>query len=102
MTTLRQIVSVIAFVVVALSMSACATTPPPNPPPPGEATCADACKRMKELSCDAADPTPEGMSCEALCLEISSSELLSWDVECMVRAKSCDAVDACQVVTSEQ
>lgn len=81
-----------------LLLAACPhPTPPPNPPP-GQLTCRDACKRMEELKCPAAKPTPEGSTCLDLCENAQSSELIVWKLDCMVSATSCDALDTCTVV----
>jgi hypothetical protein len=61
-----------------------------------EAGCAAACDHLRALHCPAAVPTPEGATCEDVCVTVQRSGILTWDLECRARAASCDAIDACE------
>ena len=70
---------------------------PPRPvPPPGAATCADVCKRYEALGCAAAKPTPKGTPCAEVCENLQSSGVLKFNLECRVRAATCEAADRCE------
>ena len=80
----------------------CSPTPSPTPYPTtttftrtNPATCADACKRLGELGCSAAKPTPRGKTCEEVCENAEQSGLALWGTACMVRATSCAEADTC-------
>lgn len=82
----------------ALLLTACThTAPPPPNPPPGDATCADVCARYDALHCPAAQPTPEGATCLDVCRSLQSSAIVAWDLNCRVRAMSCDEADRCEI-----
>lgn len=68
---------------------------PPVPPIDG-ATCDTACDRLRELGCEAAQPTPAGESCEAVCENVQASGIVKFDLDCRSTAPSCDAIDACE------
>lgn len=75
--------------------------PTPPPAPDGPATCAALCDRMKALGCDAGVMTKEGNSCEKICLNIVDSGVIKLDLECMVRSRSCNEMDQCDIVSVE-
>lgn len=81
------------FVIWCLPTLAC--RPPKPPAPPTGVTCAEVCEQMTKLSCEAAKPTAEGASCLDVCRNIQDSGVVSWNLNCMVAAQSCSAVDAC-------
>jgi hypothetical protein len=91
------------FIVAALFITAgCHPMPPPDPVPPGPpptpvigASCAEYCAHAADLECPAAQPTPGGASCEAVCLNVQGSGVLLWDLECRAAAPSCEAIDRC-------
>lgn len=89
-----RILLTIAFVLLQ-----CAT-PTPNPvtpdPPVTPATCESFCDHGKELGCEWVKPTPEGTSCVAVCESVQVSGIVKWDLECRVKARSCDEVDDCE------
>ena len=68
---------------------------PPPVPPPGSATCGDVCKRLAELECPAAKPTPNGVSCTAVCENVQASNLIRWNLDCMAAALTCETADRC-------
>lgn len=62
----------------------CTADGPPQPDP-----CDQACAKMRQLSCEAAAPTPEGETCEQVCQEAKS--LLN--PACREKQASCEAMD---------
>lgn len=80
----------------------CATLPlpPPEPVHPTDPTlsadCRGACERGWAMSCEWAEPSPHGGACEERCASVQESGLVTWDLECRVRAPSCSAADACE------
>lgn len=89
----------------AFSVAACPKPyPPPVPPGPDvdastpdtrPATCADVCAHAAALGCRWSRPTPNGATCETVCLNIMSS-VISWDLPCRIQAESCAAVEECE------
>lgn len=71
-------------------------TPPPVPPTPSEpASCTTACVNMQTLGCEAGRPTLRGEPCVAVCENVMTSDIITWDLKCMTNATSCAAVDSC-------
>lgn len=83
---------VVAFV---LANAGCATLPPPVVPPSGVYTCATACARGAALACTWAAPTSRGATCETVCENFELSGSMSYGVECVTRAPTCEAADSC-------
>ena len=82
-----------ALLLGALLVCAC---PTPRPKPPsGAATCADVCRRLGELGCEAGKPTAKGATCTVVCENVRDSPVV-WDLDCRARALTCDAVDSCE------
>lgn len=90
----------------ALLLSACPRPlPPPTPPTPGTADagppdeakrpCLAVCRTLARLGCPAAAPTPEGASCTRVCENVQNSGVLTWKIDCMKKAKTCDEADQC-------
>jgi hypothetical protein len=69
--------------------------PPPAPMPPGGATCATACARGRALGCDWAKATPSGVECDAVCTIFEASGTLSYGVECVTNARTCEDAEPC-------
>ena len=69
-------------------------TPVPTPPPTPVATCADACAQGVKLDCPWASKTPSGKTCEQVCA--NTAAILPWNVDCIAKAATCVAADACQ------
>jgi hypothetical protein len=70
------------------------SSPGPKPAPkpdPGALTCTDACDNLRTLGCAEAAPTPDGASCEDVCLNADDLP-----VACITRAETCDAAEACE------
>lgn len=79
-----------------LVVFACAsTTPEPDGAKRG-ASCASACTQLRYLSCEAAEPTGEGATCEEVCETVQKSGVIHWDLGCRSKAKTCEAIDACE------
>jgi hypothetical protein len=72
-----------------------APNPEPQPDRPATPTCADVCKRLFDLGCPAAKPTPQGATCVDVCLNVQNSGVVSWDLKCRARATSCAIFDRC-------
>lgn len=100
------------FAIALLTLIGCACPkpiPPPGPSPvvdagvPEEETDADevtrpclaACRRLIKLGCEAGKPTPEGTSCTRVCENVQSSGVVSWNINCIKTATSCEAADEC-------
>lgn len=87
---------------VALAGLACPRPlPPPVPPGPDQpdaavATCADVCRHAFALDCSWYRPTPGGASCTAVCVNIQTSGVVSWDLSCRVQAETCAAIELCE------
>jgi hypothetical protein len=50
---------------------------------------------MAKLGCPAARPTAEGTSCTVVCENVQSSGVVSWKLDCMKAALTCEAVEKC-------
>lgn len=61
----------------------------------GPATCKTVCAHLDRLGCDGAGTTEEGASCEAVCLNVQTSGVIAWDLDCRARARSCVELDNC-------
>lgn len=59
-------------------------------------TCEGVCVHLADLGCSAAKPTPEGHTCAEVCNNVQSSGIVSWDLACRAKAKTCTALDACK------
>ena len=69
--------------------------PTPTPTPvPNPATCAGACAQGLSLGCPWASQTPSGKTCEQVCA--NTAAILPWNVDCIAKAATCVAADACQ------
>lgn len=79
-----------------LFFAGCLRPLPPPTPPPGTATCADYCTHALALGCSFAQPTPNGASCETVCLNFNASGVVSWNLDCRAAATSCAAIDQCE------
>jgi hypothetical protein len=78
----------------AFTHMSCATIWPSTP---DVATpCAQVCANMRALGCLAARPTADGASCEIVCANFQKGPA-PWDLSCRVTAKSCAAMDCCEV-----
>lgn len=58
-------------------------------------TCASACARFRQLSCEEGSPTPEGKTCEDVCTQAGAANI-SLDTACVARSNSCDEARACE------
>lgn len=98
--------SLLAFMTIALSLTACPKEPvPPTPgtdagpepdtPDASLLTCADWCKHAEELHCAAAKDTPAGAHCVDVCTNFQSGPA-PFDLRCRVGAKTCTAADNCE------
>lgn len=87
-----------ALLLWALVVCACPTPPKPPvpPPPPGAATCADVCQHATELGCEISKPTAKGATCLDVCRNVQESGIVSWDLECRLRASTCGEADSCE------
>jgi hypothetical protein len=57
--------------------------------------CERACKRLEQLGCPEAEPTPGGVSCVTVCENVEDSGVVSLDPECVARVRSCAEIEAC-------
>jgi hypothetical protein len=100
---------VLTLLVLVAACSNCGTGPQPVPSPAVDAgppdaptaadvvqapSCATACTRAAALDCPWGTPSPDGVSCEAVCL--NAQKLLTWDLKCRTTAPTCAAQAACQ------
>lgn len=97
--TMKRLLTIALFAVVA-----CVGCPPPGPPeppgpPPGPhpkgSTCKDVCDRYDELGCPEGEDTPDGKTCEAVCENVQASGIISWNLDCRAVITACDQVDSC-------
>jgi hypothetical protein len=84
---MKRIVAILA----ALQIAATCSTHPVEPEPGCEA----ACQRMRELGCEEGNPTPEGATCEEICIEAERSGLADVDTKCIVELEACGSYDVC-------
>jgi hypothetical protein len=87
----------VAWAVAALIMEGCGHVKPPPPAPPDDpfANCALACSHMLALGCRAGQPTAKGESCEAVCNNVMTSSIVTWNLACISNASDCGAVNVC-------
>ncbi len=85
----------IAFCCVLFACSAQGPTRTQPTPAETPETCASACARFRELSCEEGTPTPEGKTCEDVCTQVGAVDI-SLDTACVVRSRSCDEARACE------
>lgn len=86
----------VLLLLAAVLLVSCSSVPVMLDAGAGEASCAGACSRLRALGCKASAPTPAGVSCEDVCLNVQASGVLRWDLACRASARSCDAIDACE------
>lgn len=60
------------------------------------ATCAGWCRHASALRCEAAKPTPKGVSCTVVCTNLQESGVVVWNLRCRISASTCDLADACE------
>jgi hypothetical protein len=87
-------------VILWLALAPACRSPKPPVPPPGGPTCADLCANLAKHGCEAAVVTPEGATCIQVCQNIQESGVIRWNLECMSKAESCAAIDACEPITN--
>lgn len=88
------LLSCLAIVVVALSMSACRPVEPEHPPTYDATSCTDACHNARKL-CGPATLTPsKGGTCEDVCAATESGGG-DFRTGCLSAAQTCPAVEAC-------
>ena len=91
---MKKLLLVLTFLV------GCSSNPPANPNYPeaetgGAVFCEKACKRMEELSCKLAKPTPDGRTCETVCKKYTPPSPVGWKPECLSKAPSCAEAERC-------
>ena len=83
------------FVAVFSTASNCGSTQLPDAAPaPVAPSCATACARAAALGCDYAQPSPDGVTCEAVCK--NAQGLFRWDLACRTGISACADVLGCQ------
>lgn len=71
-------------------------TPLDPPPTPGTAAdCKAACAHLVALHCPSGDPTPQGGTCEQVCLNTEESGYASMNPRCLAQIKACADEEAC-------
>ncbi len=91
-----------AFLVgVALTVSGTGCNHNPSPTPAlgldGGDPCSAVCARGRALGCSWTAPTPQGFTCETVCINANDpSGPVRWDIACRISAPSCDAEARCQ------
>jgi hypothetical protein len=75
----------------------CVTCPNPDFPDAGDtrSACQRACDHFRELKCEEGEATKDGATCEAVCENMQTSNLLSYDLQCAAKAPTCDFIDNC-------
>jgi hypothetical protein len=57
--------------------------------------CLAACTNLRARKCPAGAPTPEGATCESVCVNALRSGIAPLDTQCLAHASSCAAADRC-------
>jgi hypothetical protein len=70
--------------------------PAPVPQQRDDVPCANACSRLRSLSCDEGEPTPDGTTCEEVCRGVNESSAVTWPTGCVAAAKDCSEARACE------
>lgn len=104
--TVELLLCLCAFALMAFLLSRCGPFPPPKPPAPdGPDQCVEACANIQNLKCPFAEPTPGadgqlGTEDDGVCLDVcrnaEQSPGTSLQPECVSKAASCEAAEACQ------
>lgn len=81
------------ILIAALVFAGCSSTPSPVLLP-SDSTCVNACKILDAYHCPEAQPSPGGRTCAQVCAVMS---LVSTQPECVVKAESLEAIQACGV-----
>lgn len=92
---MKRLLFIIAAVV---ALAACATQEAPLGaaiPCPKSSPCAAACANLSAHGCPDAKPTPAGASCVEVCENVNASGTIPYPSECVSKAKSCAAAEAC-------
>lgn len=83
----------------ALILTACnplLPEPAPVPQTRDDVPCADACSRLRSLSCNEGEPTPDGTTCETICEDTNASGAVTYPTGCVAAAKDCAEARACE------
>lgn len=75
--------------ILAIVLTSC--WPTPTTPSVGDPeACPDACERLRDLGCRAAEPTPEGVTCLAICLDTEATGWTTMHPSCIAVAETCE------------
>ena len=87
------------LILAALSLATLSGCPKHGASAPSESwrKCGIACDHLRELGCQEGTPTAHGAACEDVCANVMDSNVLVWDLACMVTIESCAAIDTCEV-----
>lgn len=78
--------------ILMLCGGACPPPPPPRTDPVTEAECKTACEHFRELACEEAKPTANGVTCEEVCSSMPSNQAY---LECAATIETCPKLQAC-------
>lgn len=87
--------AVVATILCIGGQIACTTLPHPEPAPADEPTVEAACQRLRDIGCEAGEPTPDGATCEQWMSALNDLPGPSQDLACIASASTCEAADAC-------
>lgn len=84
--------------ILLLAVAACPPGPAPYvpPTPPPGPSCSAVCAHWLTLGCKEANPSPNGVSCTAVCENVQGSGIIEWDLACRASISSCADVDSCE------
>lgn len=83
------------WMMVAALVVACGGEEQDGPEPAPTADCGAACANLQSLGCPAGDPTPDGATCEEVCVVVQEEPGPELPLRCIIDADSCDAADDC-------
>ena len=84
-------------------MGLCPPTPtpiviPPRPTPAPIAvvpSCTTACSNFRSMSCKEGNPTNDGATCESVCENMRSVNIIMYDLTCATKVTSCADISKC-------
>lgn len=88
-------IGLVATILCIAGQISCTTLPSPEPPPSGEPTVEAACERLRDIGCEAGEPTPDGATCEEWMSALNDLPGTDQDLACIASASTCEAADAC-------
>ena len=105
---MKRLLALVVLALLGTGSGKCSPNPPtpivdaapaPTPvvdaaPAPTAPSCATACARAAVLGCNYAAPSPDGVTCTAVCQ--NAQQFVPWDLTCRTNITSCAAVLNCK------